>query len=196
MPLSTLLEHYINQLRDAYDARRQLVKVFPMMAAAANDERLGRAFREQAAKTRSHIKDLKQIFRSLKEKPPGQACTTIQGYVEEIESLIMMTGTDSRLPVDREEAVLDEALIAHARTIEYYVITTYITICTYAEMLNRLDDLALLRQTLMDEQDAHGALTCLPVGSVGHKTTMRMKKVQTPFVAASRVSTGSTPLRI
>ncbi len=189
MPISTLSGLYIDQLRDVYDARQQLVRVFPMMADAANDARLGHAFRDQAARTRSHIKHLKQIFRSLKEKPSGRECTVVRGLVEEFEDETMVRGVDGRYSVDRDVAVPDGALISHAWRIERYIVTACHTICTYAEMLNRLDDLALLKQTRLDDQHAHDALMRLMVGPTESEAAMQLERAQTPFSAAFRSPT-------
>lgn len=194
--MSTLAGLYVDQLRDVYDARLQLVRVFPKMATAANDKRLGHAFREQAARTRSHISHLKQIFRSLKEKPAGRSCIVVRELVEEFEDQTMASSADARYSVDRAVAVIDCTLIAHAWRIERYIVTSCTTICTYAEMLNRREDMALLRQTLSEDRDAHDVLKSLMAPDAEDDAARRAQRAQPRYIAAFRVPAGSAPLRI
>ena len=51
----TLHDAFINELRDTYDAEKQLTKALPMLAKAANSKDLRTAFEEHLEQTRGHV---------------------------------------------------------------------------------------------------------------------------------------------
>src|SRR5690606_14341065 len=59
------------------------------------------------------------------------------------------------------DAVKDAGLIATAQRVEHYEISGYGTVCTFAEMLGRRDDLSLLQQTLAEEKETDERLNRL-----------------------------------
>ena len=73
----TLRAAFIDELRDAYDAEKQLTKALPKMAKAASSPKLRTAFEEHLEETRGQIERLEQIFGSLDEKVRGE---TLRGY--------------------------------------------------------------------------------------------------------------------
>jgi len=58
-----------------------------------------------------------------------------------------------------EGSVLDAAMIASAQRVEHYEIAAYGTVCAFAELLERNDDLGLLKETLEEEKKADEKLT-------------------------------------
>ncbi len=159
MPLKTLPDLYLNQLRDLYDAEQQLTEALPKMADAATHPELAQAFRDHLDQTRGQVQRLEQVFDGLGEKPSGETCAAMKGLVKEGEDLI--SKKDRLLWEDADPAVLDAGLIAAAQRVEHYEIAGYGTVCTYAEMLGRRDDRALLGQTLDEEKDTDDRLTRL-----------------------------------
>src|SRR4051812_10919863 len=56
MPESkSLHDMFIDELRDAYDAEKQLTKALPKLARAANSEQLRAAFEEHLTETQGHV---------------------------------------------------------------------------------------------------------------------------------------------
>ena len=60
-----------------------------------------------------------------------------------------------------EKAVLDAAIIANSQAVEHYEISRYGTLRTWAEELGLDDAMALLQETLDQEEETDQALTKL-----------------------------------
>ena len=159
MPLNTLPDLYLNQLRDLYDAENQLLDALPKMAEAAAHPELAQAFHDHLDQTRIQVQRLKQVFSTIGEDPSGETCQAMKGLIKEGEELIGKK--DQLLGEDADPSVLDAGLIAAAQRVEHYEIAGYGTVCTYAEMLGRTDDHALLGETLDEEKDTDDRLTRL-----------------------------------
>jgi ferritin-like metal-binding protein YciE len=145
----TLQDLYISELKDLYSAEQQLVKALPKIAKAAESEELGDAITNHLEETKNQVSRLEQIFESLGENPKGRKCVGMQGIIDEGSENIS----------EFEGSVLDAALIAAAQRVEHYEIAAYGTVCTYAELLDRTDDLGLLKETLEEEKNADEKLT-------------------------------------
>lgn len=66
---SALKELYISELRDLYNAEKQLTKALPKMAKAATADDLRAGFEDHLEQTKGHVERLEQIFKELREKP-------------------------------------------------------------------------------------------------------------------------------
>jgi ferritin-like metal-binding protein YciE len=149
MSMGNLQELFVDEIRDIYDAEKQLVKALPKMAKAAQSDELRLAFEEHLETTRIHIDRLEEVFRMLDMPARGKPCEAMKGLVKE-----GMEGADKM-----EGAVLDAALIASAQKVEHYEIATYGTLATFAEVLDLRDAKNVLGRTLQDEKDADDRLT-------------------------------------
>ena len=69
----TLHDAFIDELRDTYDAERQLTKALTKLAKAARSPQLREAFESHLEETQGQIERLEQVFESLEEKSPRQA---------------------------------------------------------------------------------------------------------------------------
>src|SRR5438874_2670542 len=70
--LESLDELLQDELKDIYDAEKQLTKALPKMAKNATNEDLKQAFEEHLRQTEQHIERLEQVFEQL-ELPDGAA---------------------------------------------------------------------------------------------------------------------------
>ena len=70
----TLHDAFIDELRDTYDAEKQLTKALPKLAKAATSQELRTAFESHLEETRGHVERLEQVFESLDEKVRGKHC--------------------------------------------------------------------------------------------------------------------------
>ena len=68
----TLHDAFIMELRDAYDAEKQLVKALPKMAKAATAEGLREALERHLEETREHVTRLEQVFGTLDKDADGR----------------------------------------------------------------------------------------------------------------------------
>jgi ferritin-like metal-binding protein YciE len=157
MQLQDLQDLYINELRDIYNAEKQLVKALPKMAKKANDEELKDAFSEHLEQTKGHVERLDQIFDKLGKRAGGKTCKAMQGLVEE--------GQET-MEEDAEPEVMDAALIAAAQRVEHYEIAAYGTVRSYAKLLGDEQAARLLDQTLQEEGETDKKLTKLAEGSI------------------------------
>ena len=149
MSAENLQELFVEEVRDIYDAEKQLVKALPKMARAADSMELRSAFEEHLEITRAHVGRLEEVFKGLGMAARGKTCEGMKGLIEEgQEAMEELQGT-----------VLDAALIASAQKVEHYEIATYGTLATFAEVLGLDDAKDLLGQTLDEEKEADEKLT-------------------------------------
>ena len=67
----TLHDAFIDELRDAYDAEKQLIKALKKMAKAASSPDLRAAFESHLVETEGQVARLEEVFGTLDEKVRG-----------------------------------------------------------------------------------------------------------------------------
>jgi ferritin-like metal-binding protein YciE len=150
MSLATLEDLFLQELKDIYDAEKQILKALPKMAKATESEELRAALEEHHTVTEKQVERLEEVFQILGKPARGKKCAAMQGLVEEGSEL---------LKEDAEPPVLDAALIAAAQKVEHYEIAAYGTLATYADILGYQDAKELLGQTLDEEKETDQTLT-------------------------------------
>jgi ferritin-like metal-binding protein YciE len=155
MAQNTLKQLYVDELRDIYDAEKQLVKALPEMAEAATSEELRSGFEKHLEQTKEHARRLEQIFSELGEKPTGKKCKAMQGLVAEGSEMI---------EDDFEGEVKDAELISAAQRVEHYEIAAYGTVRNFASVLGEQNAVSLLEKTLNEEKETDEKLTELSDG--------------------------------
>jgi len=150
MPLDSLHDLYVNELKDLYNAENQLLKALPRMAKAATAPELKEAFTEHLDVTRKQVERLDTIFAELGVSPKGKKCKAMEGLVEEGKEV---------MEEDGDPAVIDAALIAAAQRVEHYEMAGYGCVRTFANLLGYEDAVALLQETLDEEGEADKKLT-------------------------------------
>jgi ferritin-like metal-binding protein YciE len=150
MKIENLEQLLIEELKDVYDAEKQLVRALPKMAKAANSEELREAFTDHLEQTKTHVQRLEQAFEMLGAKAKGKSCAGMKGLIEEGQEV---------MDQDATEELLDCALIGAAQRVEHYEIAAYGTARTFAERLGHDDVAELLQQTLTEEEEADEKLT-------------------------------------
>ncbi len=149
MAQETFQRLYVSELKDLYSAEQQLVKALPKLVKSADTQELSEAFSNHLEETKNHVTRLEEIFESLGENPKGKKCIGMEGIVKE--------GAET---IDEFEGkVLDVGLVAAAQRVEHYEIAAYGSVCAYAKLLDRSDDLNLLKETLEEEKRADEKLT-------------------------------------
>jgi ferritin-like metal-binding protein YciE len=144
--MSDLRETFIEELKDIYDAEKQISKALPKMAKAAGHEELREAFETHLEETRGQIQRLEKVFELFDEQPKGRKCKAMEGLLEEGKDLI-----------DEEEG--DAALICAAQKVEHYEIASYGSLISWARLLGEADAADLLEETLGEEEQADEKLT-------------------------------------
>ena len=153
----TLHDAFIDELRDTYDAERQLTKALPKLAKAACLPELREAFETHLEETRGQIARLEQVFESLDEKPRGKHCEGIAGIIEEGNSI---------MTEDFDETTMDACLIAAAQRAEHYEMAAYGTLIAWAQAMGHTEAADLLQQNLDEEKAANEKLSGLAEGGI------------------------------
>jgi len=149
MNQDTLQEFLIDQLRDLYDAEKQLVKALPKMADAATSEELEECFREHLEETKNQVTRLEQVFEALGQPAKGKACKAMKGLIEE--------GAEEMK--QKDDTLRDLSLIAAAQRVEHYEISAYGSARTAAEQLGNDTAAGLLEETEEEESSADSKLS-------------------------------------
>ena len=150
MAEGTLHDAFIDELRDTYDAEKQLTKALPKMAKAAKSPELRAALSAHLNETLGQIKRLEQVFESLDEKVRGKHCDGIAGIIEEGKSI---------MEEDFDETTMDACLIAAGQRAEHYEMAAYGTLIAWAQAMGHTEAAKLLQQTLNEEKAADKKLT-------------------------------------
>jgi len=157
MALESLQDLFLNELKDIYNAEKQIVRALPRMAKAAEAPELEQAFTKHLRETEGHVERLERIFKLLGQTARGKTCKGMQGLLEEGKEILEEDGAPE---------VIDAALIAAAQRVEHYEIAAYGCLRTYAQLLGLGDADRLLEQTLREEEATDKTLTGLAEGGL------------------------------
>jgi ferritin-like metal-binding protein YciE len=163
MPMESLQDLFVDQLRDLYNAENQLVKALPKMAKASTSDALQEAFTDHLEQTKGHVERLERIFEQLGQKPGGKTCKAMKGLVEEGAEM---------MDEDAEPQIMDAGLIAAAQRVEHYEMAGYGCVRTFAKMLGQSEAAKLLQQTLDEEGAADKKLTDLATNIINPKAKL------------------------
>jgi ferritin-like metal-binding protein YciE len=139
-----------HQLADLYYVEKQLLKALPRMADKAESEQLSEAFLDHAQETEAHVDRLEQIFDDLGRTARGKRCEAMDGILEEAKDL---------MEDFKDDNALDAALVCAAQKVEHYEITTYGSLCAFADELGMNEVCDLLEKTLDEEKAADEKLS-------------------------------------
>jgi len=156
----TLHDAFLDELRDTYDAEKQLTKALPKMAKASTSPELRAAFEAHLEETRGHVDRLEQVFQSLDEKARGKHCEGIAGIIDEGKAI---------MEEDFDDATMDACLIAAGQRAEHYEMAAYGTLIAWARSMGHTDAERLLQETLDEEKAADEKLTSIAEGGVNQE---------------------------
>jgi ferritin-like metal-binding protein YciE len=185
---STFHDAFIDELRDTYDAERQLTKALAKLAKAATSPDLREAFETHLEETKGQIERLEEVFGGLEEKVRGKHCEGIAGIIEEGKSL---------MEEDFDDATLDAGLIAAGQRAEHYEIAAYGTLVAWAKTMGHTDAAALLQENLDEEKAANKKLSELAEGGInqgaadGAEPDEELEAGEDPIIITSEVAKGA-----
>jgi len=148
----TLHDAFIDELRDTYDAERQLTKALAKLAKAASSPKLRSAFEAHLEETKEQVERLEEVFNSLDEKVRGKHCDGIAGIIEEGKSI---------MEEDFDDTTMDACLIAAGQRAEHYEMAAYGTLVAWARAMGHTEAADLLQQTLDEEKAADQKLSSI-----------------------------------
>jgi ferritin-like metal-binding protein YciE len=156
----TLKDLFVEEIKDLYNAEKQITKVLPQMAKKATSEELKDAFELHLKETENQISRLEQVFKELDMTPRGKKCEGMEGIIGEGKSMME--------ELDKSDT-LDAALIAAAQKVEHYEIASYGTVRAFADQLNFSKAAQLLQETLDEESAANENLNEIAMNSINVK---------------------------
>ena len=156
----TLHDAFIDELRDTYDAEKQLTKALAKLAKSASNSQLREAFETHLEETRGHVERLEQVFESLDEKTRGKHCDGIAGIIEEGKSI---------MEEEFDEETMDACLIAAGQRAEHYEMAAYGTLVAWAQAMGHREAVQLLQQTLDEEKAADKKLSGLAESGINRR---------------------------
>src|SRR5581483_10487311 len=149
MTQKTLEELFVEEIKDLFDAEKQLTKALPKMAKAAGNDALRDAFESHLEETKEHVNRLEEVLTKLDKPVRGKKCKAMAGLVEEGSNL---------MAEDAEPNALDAGLICAAQKVEHYEIASYGTLSNWARTLGHDDVAQILDKTLAEEKAADDKL--------------------------------------
>jgi len=160
----TLHDAFLDELRDAYDAEKQLIKALPNLAKAAESDDLRTAFETHLEETQGHAQRLEQVFENLGEKARGKHCDGMAGIIEEGKAV---------LEEDFEGTTLDACLIASAQRAEHYEMAAYGTLVAWARAMGHQEAVGLLEGILEEEKATDEKLTQLAESGINSEAAQQ-----------------------
>jgi ferritin-like metal-binding protein YciE len=155
--LHALLEE---ELKDIYDAEKQLTKALPKLAKKASSPDLKAGFEAHLRQTEEQIDRLEQVFEYLEMPAKGKPCKGMKNLIAEGQE--MMADAE-------DDATRDALMIAAAQKVEHYEIASYGTVRTWAQLLGKDEVASLLEESLEEEKETDQKLTSIAEGYVNQE---------------------------
>jgi ferritin-like metal-binding protein YciE len=164
---SSLHDAFLDELRDVYNAEKQITRALPKMSKAASAATLSDAFDTHLQETQGQIERLEQVFELLDETARGKQCEGMAGILEEGKQI---------MEEDFDEATMDACLIAAAQRVEHYEMAAYGTLVAWAKAMGHDEAAKLLQETLDEEKTADEKLSSLAEGGINEQATAGMEQ--------------------
>lgn len=155
--LNSLENLFLMEVRDLYNAEKQITKALPKAAKKASSPELKSAIEEHLQQTEGHVNRLEEVFKILGEPAKGRPCPAMKGILEEANELLSQKA---------DPEVLDAAIIGAAQKVEHYEIASYGTVVQWAKELGRDNIKQLLGQTLDEEEKTDQKLSELAKSNI------------------------------
>ncbi|HET9099477.1 MAG TPA: ferritin-like domain-containing protein [Acidobacteriaceae bacterium] len=141
---------FINELKDLYNAEKQITRALPKLAKAASSDELRRAFETHLEETHLQIERLDRVFEMIGQRASGKTCKGMKGLLEEGEETMKEA---------EEGGIRDAAMISAAQRVEHYEMAAYGTVRTLADLMGQREISKLLQETLDEEGNTDKKLT-------------------------------------
>jgi ferritin-like metal-binding protein YciE len=153
----TLHDAFIDELRDVYDAEKQIIKALPKVIKTVSSEDLREGLQMHFEETKNQVYRLEQVFESIGEKARGKHCDGMAGILEEGKTA---------MEEEFDDAAMDAVLTAGCQRVEHYEITAYGTLVAWAKSMGHDEAADLLQESLDEEKAADEKLTKVAEGGI------------------------------
>jgi ferritin-like metal-binding protein YciE len=144
-------------LAEIQDGEKQLTLALPLIRAAATSDDLKVLLELHLKETKGHVRTTTEVAESLGKELPHKSCLPMRELIKEGIKVIAKKLSSS----DQ-----DAALIAMGQKIEQYEIGIYTMLCSRAEEMGCIHEVALLTSTLNQEKMANELLAGLAQGKL------------------------------
>jgi ferritin-like metal-binding protein YciE len=152
---NSVMDLLADEIKDLYSAEKQLTKAIPKMAKGANDSTLRAALLAHLKETEEQVARLEQVAEILEIKPTGKKCVGMEGCISEGAEALGEKGEDN---------MLDLGIIGAGTRVEHYEMAGYMTAISLAQRIGKNDVVALLKESLSEEQAAEQKLRSIGAG--------------------------------
>jgi len=151
----------IGQLRDVYNAEKQLNDRLVNLIEEVADDTLKKAIKKYVGQNEDQIMRLKQMFSELYIYGSGQKCDTMRA---------MLKTFDEQTKRCSNGGIFDAGLIDNLQHIIHYKIAGYSSICSYAKMLQFWHIANTMQVSLEEEECMNRILSVLSRETINPKT--------------------------
>ena len=177
MPVKSMHDLFVEELRDIYHAEKQITRALPKMAKAATTPELKQAFELHLEQTRGQIERLDQVFEQLDLPKRAKKCEAMEGLLEEARAAMEEI---------EDATVLDVGMIINAQKVEHYEIAGYGSLVALAKQLGHDEVAQLLDETLAEEKETDRKLNEVALTVANAGAGEQAKVGQTERRAAAR----------
>ena len=137
-------ELFLHELADVLGAEKLILKMLPKLASEASDRELKQGFKRHERETKQQIKNLEQVFKSLRKRVKAENCPAAQGLKKEHD--------DFMKEEKPEQDVANSFLTGAAARTEHYEIAAYTGLVTMARAMGEKEAVRLLDENLKQEK--------------------------------------------
>lgn len=171
-PAQPVPKDFLNKLGEMHRGETELSLSLPLVVAAAKSKDLKTLLQIHLKETKSHVKTLEQIAKSLGVELPSRSCKQMTQYIKEAVKVI------GKRIISGEK---DQEIIAVGQKIERFEINSYEPLCEEAKKREYTHERALLVSILTQEQLAEELLGKLaagegPLGDLVMKASLKRAK--------------------
>ncbi len=169
MPMQSMEQLMLEELRDIYSAERLATRAYPRIRKALQTPSLLEAVEHHLEQTKEQIERLGTIFELMEAKTRGKTCHAMQGLVEEAQEH-MEAGLSPEL--------LEVVLLSDLQKIEHYEIAAYGSARAHAEALGLDDAVELLEATLQEEKETDALLNRIATEEINPQAVERAEEAE------------------
>ncbi|HET6232492.1 MAG TPA: ferritin-like domain-containing protein [Longimicrobiaceae bacterium] len=144
MPTTEMKDLLKHELGDILYAERQFLRGTKKMAKEVQDPTMKARLEEHVQETESQIERVQQAFESIGEKAKAEKCEAAIGLIEEHDSF--------KTEEKPSKPILEAFDLGSGLRVEHYEIAAYRTAIAIATAMGYRDCVALLQESLLEEE--------------------------------------------
>jgi ferritin-like metal-binding protein YciE len=157
---TSLHDAFLDELRDTYDAEKQIIKALPKMIKTATSPKLKTALESHLNETKRQVERLDKAFKSLGCAAKGKHCDGMAGILKEGATV---------MEEDHDDMTMDACLIAAAQRVEHYEMAAYGTLVAWSRVVGNKTVSDLLQETLLEEKSADLKLSAMAEAGINQE---------------------------